>query len=446
MGVLVQFGGQTPLRLAVPLREAGVKVLGTSPDSIDLAEDRQRFGELLHRLDIRQPRGGTARTLDAALKVARDIGYPVLVRPSYVLGGRAMAIVYGEQDLARFWDAAAAAAEEFPVLIDEFLEDAFEADVDAVGDGERVLVAGVMQHIESAGIHSGDSACVLPPYKLDSSWQEQMRRWTAAMGKALGVVGLMNVQFAVKDGQVYVLEVNPRASRTVPYVSKATGVAWAKVAARAMAGRSLASQGVTAEVAPRAHCIKEAIFPFIRFPGTDPVLLPEMRSTGEVMGVSDSFGGAFAKAQVMADNTLPVKGVVFISVNDGDKPAAIGIARDLQRMGFGFVATRGTWASLEAAGIRANTVFKVNEGRPSVVDLMVNGGVQLIINTPLGRASQFDETAIRKAALPLRIPLITTMSGARAAVDGIRVMLHEKPSVISLQELHAPGRGMRGRA
>jgi carbamoyl-phosphate synthase large subunit len=445
-GVLVQFGGQTPLRLAVPLREAGVKVLGTSPDSIDLAEDRQRFGELLHRLDIRQPRGGTARTLDAALKVARDIGYPVLVRPSYVLGGRAMAIVYGEHDLERFWDAAAAAAEDFPVLIDEFLEDAFEADVDAVGDGERILVAGVMQHIESAGIHSGDSACVLPPYKLDSAWQEQMRRWTAAMGKALGVVGLMNVQFAVKDGQVYVLEVNPRASRTVPYVSKATGVAWAKVAARAMAGRSLASQGVTAEVAPRAHCIKEAIFPFIRFPGTDPVLLPEMRSTGEVMGISDSFGGAFAKAQVMADNTLPVKGVVFISVNDGDKPAAIGIARDLQRMGFGFVATRGTWASLEAAGIRANTVFKVNEGRPSVVDLMVNGGVQLVINTPLGRASQFDETAIRKAALPLRIPLITTMSGARAAVDGIRVMLHEKPGVISLQELHAPGRGMRGRA
>jgi len=436
-GVLVQFGGQTPLRLAVPLQRAGVPILGTSPDDIDLAEDRQRFGALLDRLGIRQPRGGTARSLPDALAVAKDIGYPVLVRPSYVLGGRAMAIVYSREELERFWDAAHAASEDFPVLIDEFLEDAFEADVDAVSDGKDVIVAAVMQHIESAGIHSGDSACVLPPYKLEPAWQETMRDWTVKLGKALEVVGLMNVQYAVKKGQVYVLEVNPRASRTVPFVSKATGVPWAKVAARCMVGIPLKEQGVPFDPKPKAHCVKEAIFPFLRFPGTDPVLLPEMRSTGEVMGISSTFGGAFAKAQLMADNALPVSGTVFLSVNDFDKATAVAIASDLKALGFSFVATRGTAAALEAAGIEAEIVYKVNEGRPNVVDLMLNGGIQLIINTPLGKSSQWDETAIRKTALPLRIPLITTLSGAAAAVDGIRALQGGQLGVMSLQELHA---------
>ncbi|MEM7249588.1 MAG: carbamoyl-phosphate synthase large subunit, partial [Acidobacteriota bacterium] len=329
-GVIVQFGGQTPLRLALALKESGVPILGTTPENIDLAEDRERFGQLLKELGIRQPDWGTAMELDDALVEAETIGYPVLVRPSYVLGGRGMAIVYSPEELASFWHEAAKASEQNPVLIDRFLEDAFEADVDCVSDGETVVIAGIMQHIESAGVHSGDSACVLPPHALLPQWQDTMRDWTRKLARALQVKGLMNVQFAVKDGQCHVLEVNPRASRTVPYVSKATGVPWAKVAALVMAGVSLEEQGVTEEVAPKAHCVKEAIFPFLRFPGTDPVLLPEMRSTGEVIGISRTFGGAFAKAQLMAGDVMPMEGRVFLSVNDFDKAAAVEIARSLR--------------------------------------------------------------------------------------------------------------------
>jgi carbamoyl-phosphate synthase large subunit len=436
-GVIVQFGGQTPLRLSLGLEAAGVPIIGTKPGDIDLAEDRRRFEELLRGLGIRQPEGGTAREFDEALRVAEGIGYPVLVRPSYVLGGRAMAIVYGEEQLRGFWAEASAASEDNPVLIDRFLEDAFEADVDAVCDGERVVIAGIMQHVESAGVHSGDSACCLPPYALEPAWQDVMRDWTEKLAMALNVRGLVNVQYAIKDGEVFVLEVNPRASRTVPYVSKATGVPWAKVAARVMAGISLAEQGITEEVPSKAYCMKEAIFPFMRFPGVDPVLSPEMKSTGEVMAISRSFGGAFAKAQMMVDNTLPTEGRVFISVNDFDKAAAVAIGRQLVELGFTLVGTRGTARSLKAAGLEVDVIDKVNEGRPNVVDAMLNGEIQLAINTPLGKASQWDETAIRKTALPLGVPLITTLSAAAAAVEGIRAVKSEKLGVISLQELHA---------
>jgi len=436
-GVIVQFGGQTPLRLSLALEAAGVPILGTKPGDIDLAEDRRRFEQLLRGLEIRQPEGGTAHEVDEAVEVAAGIGYPVLVRPSYVLGGRGMAIVYAEEQLRSYWHEAAEASEHNPVLIDRFLEDAFEADVDAVCDGERVVIAGIMQHVESAGIHSGDSACCLPPYALDSAWQQVMRDWTEKLAMALNVRGLVNIQYAIKDGEVFVLEVNPRASRTVPFVSKATGVPWAKVAARVMAGISLAEQGITEEVAPKAYCMKEAVFPFMRFPGVDPVLSPEMKSTGEVMAISRSFGGAFAKAQMMVDNTLPTEGRVFISVNDFDKAAAVAIGGQLVELGFTLVATRGTARSLKVAGFDADVIDKVDEGRPNVVDSMLNGEIQLVINTPLGKASQWDETAIRKTALPLGVPLITTLSAAAAAVEGIRAVKSEELGVISLQELHA---------
>ncbi len=442
-GVIVQFGGQTPLRLSLALEAAGVPILGTKPGDIDLAEDRRRFEQLLRGLEIRQPEGGTAHEVDEAVEVAAGIGYPVLVRPSYVLGGRGMAIVYAEEQLRSYWREAAEASEHNPVLIDRFLEDAFEADVDAVCDGERVVIAGIMQHVESAGIHSGDSACCLPPYALEPAWQQVMRDWTEKLAMALNVRGLVNIQYAIKDGEVFVLEVNPRASRTVPFVSKATGVPWAKVAARVMAGISLAEQGITEEVAPKAYCMKEAIFPFMRFPGVDPVLSPEMKSTGEVMAISRSFGGAFAKAQMMVDNTLPTEGRVFISVNDFDKAAAVAIGGQLVALGFTLVATRGTARSLKVAGLDADVIDKVNEGRPNVVDSMLNGEIQLVINTPLGKASQWDETAIRKTALPLGVPLITTLSAAAAAVEGIRAVKSEELGVISLQELHASEKPFR---
>jgi len=436
MGVIVQFGGQTPLNLAMPLKEAGVPILGTSPDSIDIAEDRERFGSLLNSLGARAPDFGTARSEEAAVEAAERVGYPVVVRPSYVLGGRAMVIVYDEAALRRYMREAVEASPEHPILVDHFLEDAFEVDVDAVADGERVVVAGIMQHIEEAGIHSGDSACVLPPFKISQEDQERMREITRDLALRLEVRGLLNIQFAIKDDEIYVLEMNPRASRTVPFVSKATGVPWARVASLVTVGRDLASQGVR-EVSVPATFVKESVFPWNRFPGVDPLLGPEMRSTGEVMGVARRFGAAFAKGQASVGIPLPDSGTAFLSVNDHDKENTLPIARGLQELGFGLVATKGTAAFLQARGLACEEVYKVKEGRPNVADRMVNGEIQLVVNTPLGKESFYDETAIRKTATQHGIPMITTLSGAAAAVEGIRVMRKEALQVRSLQELHS---------
>jgi carbamoyl-phosphate synthase large subunit len=436
--VIVQFGGQTPLKLALPLRDAGVRILGTSPDSIDLAEDRRRFAALLDELGVRQPKAGTATSEEEAFAVARRLGYPVIVRPSYVLGGRAMAILYDDDALRHYMRQAVQASPEHPVLVDRFLEDAFELDVDAVADGERVVIAGIMQHIEEAGIHSGDSSCVLPPFKVSREDQDRIRGITKRVALRLGVRGLMNAQFAIKDGLIYVLEVNPRASRTVPFVSKATGVPWAKVAAKVAVGKSLAEQGITEEAPLRGHFVKTSVFPWSRFPGFDPLLGPEMKSTGEVMGVSPrSFGNAFAKAQMAAGVPLPLAGTVFVSVNDYDKDNVLPTVRGFVELGFRIVATRGTAAHLNAKGVPAAAVFKVNEGRPNVADRIVNGEIQLVVNTPLGRASFYDETAIRKTAILHGVPIITTLSGAWAAVEGIRALQGETLSVRNLQEIHA---------
>ncbi|MGD8376626.1 MAG: carbamoyl-phosphate synthase large subunit [Acidobacteriota bacterium] len=436
-GVVIQFGGQTPLSLALELQEAGVPILGTDPDSIDLAEDRERFGALLARLGIEAPESGFAASLDEALEVARRIGFPVLVRPSYVLGGRAMVIVHDEEDLALYMREAVQASPRHPVLIDRFLEDAFEFDVDAVADGEHVTIGGIMQHIEEAGIHSGDSACVLPAYKIGDEDLERIREITRELALALKVKGLLNLQFALKDGRLYVLEVNPRASRTVPFVSKATGVPLAKVAARVLIGRSLREQGVTEEVAIRECCVKEAVLPFIKFPEDDPILGPEMRSTGEVMGIARSFGSAFARAQMSAGCALPAEGTVFISVNDNDKVTVVPIAQGFADLGFRILATAGTAEALDRAGIRTERVHKVNEGRPHIVDHIKNGEVHLLVNTPLGRTAYADEQSIRRSATAHRLPLITTLSGAAAAVAGIRAMREEDLEVHPLQEYHS---------
>jgi carbamoyl-phosphate synthase large subunit len=435
-GVIVQFGGQTPLNLALPLKEAGIRILGTSPESIDLAEDRSRFGRLLSDLGIPQPRHGTARSPQEACAVAAGIGYPVLVRPSYVLGGRAMSIIYDRPSLERYMATAVAASSDRPVLIDEFLEDAFEYDVDALCDGERVVIAGVMEHIEEAGIHSGDSSCVLPPIMIRPELLERIKEYTRRLGRALEVVGLMNIQFAVKNGITYVLEVNPRASRTVPYVSKATGVPLAKIAARVMAGDRLRDLGLLEDLSV-SHCfVKSPVFPFNKFPRMDRILGPEMISTGEVMGVAENFGIAFAKAQLAAGAALPLRGTVFVSVNDNDKQELLRVARAFRALGFGFVATSGTRAALRAAGIEAEAVFKVGEGRPNVVDFIKNRRIDLIINTPLGRQSRYDEKAIRRAATQHVIPCITTLSGAAAAASAIAALQQEPLSVRSLQEYH----------
>jgi carbamoyl-phosphate synthase large subunit len=435
-GVIVQFGGQTPLNLALDLQNAGVPIIGTSPESIDLAEDRKRFGELLRRLDIPQPQNGTAVTIDEARNVARQIGYPVLVRPSYVLGGRAMVIVYDEAMLDNYMSAAVQVSRERPILIDKFLEDAYEVDVDALCDNERVVIAGIMEHIEEAGIHSGDSSCVLPTYQLSESLRERIRQYTVQLGRALNVVGLMNIQFAVHNGKVYVLEVNPRASRTVPFVSKATGVPLAKIAAKLMIGKKLSDFGLPSELIVKQYCVKSPVFPFARFPGVDTILGPEMKSTGEVMGVDDSFGKAYVKAQLSAGSVLPKTGIAFISVNQRDKRFISKIAAELVEIGFSIVATRGTAQILKAGGIEAETVYKVNEGRPHIVDLIKSGKVDLVINTPLGRESFFDEKSIRRAAIHYRIPCITTIPGAAAAVAGIRALQRESLDVKSLQEYH----------
>ena len=437
LGVIVQLGGQTPLKLTRPLEAEGVNILGTSPDAIDTAEDRRRFEEIARRLGIRQPDNGTATSPDEAAEIAARIGYPVLLRPSYVLGGRAMEIVYDEPSLRDYFTRAVQVSEERPVLIDSFLEDAFEADVDALSDGNTVVIGGVMQHIEDAGIHSGDSACVLPPYLIGEDDLATMRAQTVQFAKELGVVGLINVQYAIKHGVVYVLEVNPRASRTIPFVSKTIGAPLASYAARVMLGESLEEIGFTEEIIPPYVAVKEAVFPFNKFREFDPVLGPEMRSTGEVMGISDSFGPSFAKAQLAADNELPIQGTVFVSVNDSDKANVTPIVRRFYELGFRILATAGTAKYLRSRGVPSGNVFKVHEGRPNVHDLIVNGEVQLLINTPLGKHAQQDDYTMRQAAIQNHVAYTTTLSAASAACDAVLALRSRKPSVRSLQEWHA---------
>ena len=436
-GVIVQFGGQTPLNLALRLMRAGVPIIGTSPESIDLAEDRKRFGALLATLGIPQPPNGTAMSIEDAREIAAEIGYPVLVRPSYVLGGRAMQIVYDEASLDNYMTHAVEASPEHPVLIDSFLEDAFEVDVDALADSERVVIAGIQEHIEEAGIHSGDSSCVLPTYMLKESHLASMRRYTRELARALNVIGLVNIQFAISDDKVYVLEVNPRASRTVPFVSKATGVPLAKIAAKLMVGRRLKDFDLPDELKVNRFYVKTPVFPFVKFPGVDPILGPEMRSTGEVMGIARGFGGAFLKAQIGAGTRLPESGAVFISVNDRDKRSVVDLARQLRELGFRLVATRGTQRVLDNAGLECEFVYKVDEGRPNIVDLIKSKRIDLVMNTPLGRASFYDERAIRRAAMQYGIPCITTLTGAAATVEALRSLKQEQNEVRSLQEYHA---------
>jgi carbamoyl-phosphate synthase large subunit len=433
-GVIVQLGGQTPLKLAKGLEASGARILGTSPDAIDVAEDRRRFEAVARQLGVRQPPNGTATTLDEAVGVAARVGYPVLVRPSYVLGGRAMEILYDEASLRRYFETAVRAAPDHPVLIDRFLEDAFEADVDAIADGTRCAIGGVMQHIEDAGIHSGDSACVLPPYLITEEAVDTMRAHTRAFAEALGVVGLLNVQYAIKDGVVYVLEVNPRGSRTVPFVGKATGVPLAKLAAAVMVGHTLDEAGVPDEMRIPYVAVKEAVFPFAKLPGVDTLLGPEMRSTGEVMGIADSFGMAFAKAQIGADGALPLSGAIFVTVNDSDKPTVLPIVRRFHEMGFRIFATEGTARYLGQRGVPAERVAKVHEGRPNAVDLVTSGSVHLLINTPLGKLTQRDDYVIRRAALQHRLPYSTTMSAASAACDAVLALRSREGQVRCLQE------------
>ncbi len=435
---VVQYGGQTPLKLALALQAAGIRILGTTPDSIDLAEDRERFAQLLWDLGIPQAPSGTATTAEEAHAVAASIGFPLVVRPSYVLGGRAMAIVYDMGAVDRYMTQAVAASPGHPILIDKFLEDAVELDVDAVADATgAVVIGGIMEHIEEAGIHSGDSSCVVPPYKVTDKHVALIRDYTRRIARALQVVGLMNAQFAIKDDTIYVLEVNPRASRTVPYLSKATGVPLAKVAARVMIGKTLAHQGLSEDLDVSGFFVKTPVFPFVRFPGVDTILGPEMKSTGEVMGGAATFGMAFAKALFGAGTKLPDGGTAFISVNNHDKPAVVQIARDLRDLGFRLVATRGTANYLRAHGLEVEIVFKVNEGRPHVGDEILNNRIQLVINTPLGRESFFDDRTVRRIAMMHAVPCITTLTGAAAAVNAIKALHTDGLTVRALQEYHA---------
>ena len=443
-GVIVQFGGQTPLNLALELKRNGVPILGTAPESIDLAEDRRRFGRLLDELKIPQPRNATALIPEEAARVAAEIGLPVLVRPSYVLGGRAMVIAYDVNTVQEYVAQAALMGPAKPVLIDQFLEEATEVDVDALADGTDVVIGGIMEHIEEAGVHSGDSSCVLPPVSLSPQILATIREYTKRLALALKVVGLMNVQYAIQRDTVYVLEVNPRASRTIPYVSKATGVPLAKVAARLMAGKKLANMKLpvvrhngVAEIAVHDfYAVKSPVFPFNKFRGVDTILGPEMRSTGEVMGTSTSYGLAFAKAQLAAGQKLPRSGTIFLSVNDRDKKHVGPLGKELAALGFKLLATRGTASALEAAGVESEEVFKVNEGRPNIVDLVKTGKIDLVINTPLGRESFYDEKSIRRAAIRYNIPCITTLAAAHAASLGIRALLEQGIEVAALQDLH----------
>jgi carbamoyl-phosphate synthase large subunit len=444
-GVIVQYGGQTPLKLALDLERAGVPIIGTTPDSIDIAEDRERFQKLLQRLELKQPPNRTARTEEQALLLAQEIGYPLVVRPSYVLGGRAMEIVHGDKDLERYMREAVRVSEKSPVLLDRFLDDAIEVDVDCISDGVDVIIGGIMEHVEQAGIHSGDSACSLPPYSLSKDLQDEMRRQTIAMARALKVVGLMNVQFAVQGegaaAVVYVLEVNPRASRTVPFVSKATSQPLAKIAARCMVGQRLGTQRQRdgrspREVIPPYFSVKEAVFPFNKFPGVDPILGPEMRSTGEVMGTGRSFGEAMLKSQLGAGSRLPLKGTVCITVKNSDKVRAVTVAQELHRMGFLLVATKGTAAAIAQAGVPVRAVNKVKDGRPHIVDMVKAGEIQLVFTTvDETRTAIADSRHIRQAALAHRITYYTSMAGCEAAVEGMK---HQDDlTVDSLQELHA---------
>lgn len=437
-GIIVQFGGQTPLNIAKDLMVEGLPIIGTSPESIDRAEDRKKFSHLIRKLSLKQPPNDTGRSFSEAQKIANRIGYPVLVRPSYVLGGRAMEIVYDRKSLEQYMSEAVDVSPVHPVLIDRFLEDAIEVDVDAVADGERCVIGGIMEHIEEAGVHSGDSACSLPPYTLSRNIIQELKRQTRALAEELRVVGLLNIQFAIKNSEVYILEVNPRASRTVPFVGKATGVPLAKVAARIMVGKKLREIGMVKEKRIDHIAVKEAVFPFIRFPGVDIILGPEMRSTGEVMGISDSFGIAFAKAQMGSGLSLPLEGTVFISVADKHKPSIAPLARELHKLGFKLVATSGTAAALRENGIEVEVVKKIAEGRPNIEDYIKNREIHLILNTPIGKGPKFDEYRIRREATARQIPIITTLPGAKAAVGGIKAMKRGGIQVGSLQEYHHP--------
>ena len=434
-GVLVQFGGQTPLNIANQLKEAGVNIIGTSPDAIDLAENRKKFGKILDDLNIPVPKWGTAFSVDEALEVAHKVGYPVLVRPSYVLGGRGMEIVYSDDGLKTYVGKAALVSGDHPILIDAFLEDAFEFDVDALCDGKDVFIAGIMQHIEEAGIHSGDSACVSPAYELPRTSRKKIEEYTTQLALSLNTVGLINIQFAMKDGVIYVIEVNPRASRTVPFISKVIDIPLAKIAAQLAVGKTIRECQLESKIKNGLIAIKKPVFPFNKFPKQSVFLSPEMKSTGEVIGFDTHLGSAYSKAESGAGQKLPNKGNVFISVNDSDKMKAIPLARDFQELGFNIVATSGTAKLLSENGVNAEAMFKVGEGRPHVVDALKNGEIQLVINTPLGQQSRFDEYEIGRSAIRHKVPAITTISGAQAAVRGIRSQLTNRITYRSLQEV-----------
>jgi carbamoyl-phosphate synthase large subunit len=433
-GVIVQYGGQTPLNLAEQLAAAGAPIIGTTPDSIDLAEDRERFQQLIHEIGLRQPPNRTARDPEDAVKLAEEIGYPLVVRPSYVLGGRAMEIVFNETELRRYMTEAVQVSNDSPVLLDRFLDDAVECDVDAICDGKDVLIGGIMQHIEQAGVHSGDSACSLPPYNLSDKVLDDMRDQVRKMAKALNVVGLMNTQFAIQNETVYVLEVNPRASRTVPYVSKATGRPLAKIAARCMAGRTLKEQNTCSEIIPDYYSVKEAVFPFNKFPGVDPILGPEMKSTGEVMGVGRSFGEAYAKSQIAAGTSLPHDGRAFLSVRDTDKTGIAEVGRQLLELGFDLVATHGTAKVLRDSGLECDGVNKVTEGRPHIVDMIKNDEINLIINTTEGSQAIADSATIRSNALQHKVTYTTTLTGGLALCMALKQT--DISEVNRLQDLH----------
>ena len=437
VGVIVQLGGQTPLNLAVPLEEAGVQILGTSPDSIDRAEDRERFRQVLDKLGLKQAPSGTATSYEQARDIAHEIGYPALVRPSYVLGGRAMVICYDDDELKTYMAKAVDASPDHPVLIDKFLEDAIEVDVDCIADGETVVVGGYMEHIEEAGIHSGDSACAIPPISLTPEIIDELRRQTHALAREFEVKGVMNVQYAIRDGAVYVLEVNPRASRTIPFVSKVIGVSLANLATKVMMGVTLKELGFTEEVAVDHVAVKEAVFPFSRFPGVDATLSPEMKSTGEVMGIDSSFPMAFAKAQLGAGQELPTSGTVFISVRDRDKRHIVQLAMKFAEMGFKILATAGTAHAIRRMDVPVEEVKKVSEGRPNIIDCMKNGGVNLIINTPSGKIGRRDEVLMRSSAIAYSVPLVTTLSAAEATIGAIDALRKQDFRVKSLQEFHA---------
>ncbi|MCK4998674.1 MAG: carbamoyl-phosphate synthase large subunit, partial [Anaerohalosphaera sp.] len=435
-GVIVQFGGQTPLKLAVPLQKAGVKIIGTSPDSIDLAENRRRFNKLVSKLELRQPFSGTATTYAQTVKIAKKLGYPLLIRPSFVLGGRAMTIVHDEQSLKSCVKEAIEASGKHPILIDKFLDDATELDVDAISDGKTVVIGGIMEHIEEAGVHSGDSACSLPPISISKKLLTEIKRQTKLLALELKVNGLINIQFAVKNNDIYILEVNPRASRTIPYVSKSIGFPLAKMAAKVIVGKTLEELGLPSKIELSHFSVKEAVFPFDRFIGVDTILGPEMKSTGEVMGIDADFGSAYAKSQAAAKNAIPLSGKVFFSVKDKDKPPLPLMAKTLASLGFSLIATKGTAAYLKEHDIEVEVVNKVTEGRPHCVDLIKNKEIDMIINTVTGAKAQKDSFSLRAAALQNQVAYTTTIAGAKAAINAIEITLKEKTNIKSLQEYH----------